>query len=128
MLPFANLSGDPAQAYFSDGIAEELRDALTRIAGLKVAGRSSSELMRDADGPTAAAKLGVANILSGTVRRGAGMIRINAELVDGISGLTRWSQAYDRADRRRARDPDRHRGECRQARSASRSARRRRRC
>ena len=96
VLPFDNLSGDPSQAYFSDGIAEELRDALTRIAGLKVAGRSSSELMRDADGPTAAAKLGVANILSGTVRRGAGMIRINAELVDGISGLTRWSQAYDR--------------------------------
>ncbi len=96
VLPFDNLSGDPAQAYFSDGIAEELRDALTRIAGLKVAGRSSSELMRDADGPTAAAKLGVANILSGTVRRGAGLIRINAELVDGISGLTRWSQAYDR--------------------------------
>ncbi len=96
VLPFDNLSGDPAQAYFSDGIAEELRDALTRIAGLKVAGRSSSELMRDADGPTAAAKLGVANILSGTVRRGAGLIRINAELVDGVSGLTRWSQAYDR--------------------------------
>lgn len=96
VLPFDNLSGDPTQAYFSDGIAEELRDALTRIAGLKVAGRSSSELMRDVDGPTAAAKLGVANILSGTVRRGAGLIRINAELVDGISGLTRWSQAYDR--------------------------------
>ncbi|MDP1026854.1 TIR domain-containing protein [Sphingomonas sp. KR1UV-12] len=97
VLPFANLSGDPAQAFFSDGIAEELRDALTRIASLKVAGRSSSEQMRDADAPTAAAKLGVASILSGTVRRGAGMIRINAELVDGISGLTRWSQAYDRA-------------------------------
>ncbi len=96
VLPFDNLSGDPAQAYFSDGIAEELRDALTRIAGLKVAGRSSSEKMRDEDGPTAAAKLGVANILSGTVRRGAGLIRINAELVDGISGLTRWSEAYDR--------------------------------
>ncbi|WP_179640811.1 TIR domain-containing protein [Sphingomonas guangdongensis] len=96
VLPFDNLSGDPAQAYFSDGIAQELRDALTRIAGLKVAGRSSSELMRDADGPTAAAKLGVATILSGTVRRGAGLIRINAELVDGITGLARWSQAYDR--------------------------------
>jgi serine/threonine-protein kinase len=97
VLPFDNLSGDPAQAYFADGIAEELRDALTRIARLKVAGRSSSELMRDADGPTAAAKLGVANILTGSVRRGAGTIRINAELVDGISGLTRWSEAYDRA-------------------------------
>ena len=97
VIPFANLSGDPAQAYFSDGIAEELRDALTRIASLKVAARTSSELMRDVDAATAAAKLGVANILTGSVRRGAGTIRINAELVDGKSGLTKWSQAYDRA-------------------------------
>ena len=97
VMPFANLSGDPAQAYFSDGIAEELRDALTRIASLKVAARTSSELMRDVDAATAAAKLGVANILTGSVRRGAGTIRINAELVDGRTGLTRWSQAYDRA-------------------------------
>ena len=97
VMPFANLSGDPAQAYFSDGIAEELRDALTRIASLKVAARTSSELMRDVDTTTAAAKLGVASILTGSVRRGAGTIRINAELVDGKSGLTRWSEAYDRA-------------------------------
>ena len=97
VMPFANLSGDPAQAYFSDGIAEELRDALTRIASLKVAARTSSELMRDVDAATAAAKLGVANILTGSVRRGDGTLRINAELVDGKSGLTRWSQAYDRA-------------------------------
>lgn len=96
VMPFANLSGDPTQAYFSDGIAEELRDALTRIVGLKVAARTSSELMRDADAATAAAKLGVANILTGSVRRGAGTIRINAELVDGTTGLARWSQAYDR--------------------------------
>ena len=97
VLPFANLSGDPAQAYFSDGIAEELRGALTRIVRLKVAGRTSSELMRDADGPTAAAKLGVANIVTGSVRRGANTIRVSAELVDGASGLSRWSQSYDRA-------------------------------
>ena len=108
VLPFDNLSGDPSQAYFSDGIAEELRDALTRIAGLKVAGRSSSELMRDADGPTAAAKLGVANILSGTVRRGAGMIRINTELVDGISGLNPVVPSLRPSQRRRADDPERH--------------------
>ena len=97
VLPFANLSGDPAQAYFSDGMAEELRGALTRIDRLKVAGRISSELMRNADGPTAAAKLGVANILTGSVRRGAGTIRVTAELIDGSSGLSRWSQSYDRA-------------------------------
>jgi len=97
VLPFENLSGDPAQAYFSDGIAEELRGALTRIVRLKVAARTSSELMRDADAKTAAAKLGVANIVTGSVRRGAGTIRVDAQLVDGTTGLTRWSQSYDRA-------------------------------
>ena len=97
VLPFENLSGDPAQAYFSDGIAEELRGALTRIARLKVAARTSSELMRDADVPAAAVKLGVANIVTGSVNRGGGTIRINAQLVEGKTGLVRWSQAYDRA-------------------------------
>ena len=97
VLPFANLSGDQAQAYFSDGVAEELRGALTRIVRLKVAARTSSELMRNADAPTAAAKLGVANIVTGSVRRGADTIRVSAELLDGKSGLSRWSQSYDRA-------------------------------
>jgi TolB-like protein/DNA-binding winged helix-turn-helix (wHTH) protein/Flp pilus assembly protein TadD len=96
VLPFANLSGDPAQAYFSDGIAEELRSALTRIVRLKVAARSSSELMRAADVPTAAAKLGVANVVTGSVRHGGGTIRVSAQLVDGTTGLTRWSDTYDR--------------------------------
>ena len=96
VLPFANLSGDPAQAYFSDGLAEELRDALTRIVRLKVAARTSSELMRNADVPTAAAKLGVANIVTGSVRRGVDTIRVSAELIDGKSGLSHWSQTYDR--------------------------------
>ena len=96
VLPFANLSGDAAQAYFSDGIAEDLRGALTRILRLKVAARTSSELMRNADAPTAAAKLGVANVVTGSVQRGADTIRVNAEMVDGKSGLSRWSQSYDR--------------------------------
>lgn len=97
VLPFANLSGDPAQSYFSDGIAEELRGALTRIVRLKVAARTSSELMRNADAPSAATKLGVANIVTGSVRRGADTIRVSAELIDGKTGLSRWSQTYDRA-------------------------------
>jgi serine/threonine-protein kinase len=97
VLPFANLSGDPAQAYFSDGIAEELRSALTRIVRLKVAARTSSEIMRNADAPTAAAKLGVANIVTGSVRRGAGTIRVSAQLIDGATGLVRWSDSYDRS-------------------------------
>ena len=97
VLPFANLSGDPAQAYFSDGIAEELRSALARIVRLKVAARPSSELMRDSDAKIAAAKLGVANIVTGSVRRGTRTIRVSAQLIDGSSGLTRWSESYDRS-------------------------------
>jgi len=96
VLPFANLSGDPAQAYFSDGIAEELRTALSRIAGLKVVARTSSEAVRDADAKTAAERLGVANILTGSVRRSPAMIRISAQLVDGKRGMERWSATYDR--------------------------------
>ena len=96
VLPFANLSGDPAQAYFSDGIAEELRSALSRIAQLKVAARTSSEKLRDADIKDAAHQLGVANVLTGAVRRSAATIRVSAQLVDGVSGLERWSQSFDR--------------------------------
>ena len=97
VLPFANLSGDPAQSYFSDGIAEELRSALARLAGLKVVGRTSSEAVRDDDAETAARKLGVSNILTGSVRQSPSTIRISAQLIDGKDGLERWSQHYDRA-------------------------------
>lgn len=97
VLPFANLSGDPTQAYFSDGIAEELRSALGRIAGLQVAGRTSSEAVRNEDAETAASKLGVANILSGSVRQSPSTIRVTAELIDGRTGMNRWSEDYDRA-------------------------------
>ncbi|WP_309606880.1 TIR domain-containing protein [Phenylobacterium sp.] len=98
VLPFANLSGDPARAYFSDGIAEELRSALARIAGLKVAARTSSEKVRDDDVKEAASKLNVAHVLTGSVRKGDGMIRVAAQLVDGRDGLETWSQSYDRSE------------------------------
>lgn len=96
VLPFANLSGDPAQAYFSDGIAEELRSALARVAGLKVVGRTSSEAVRNDDAETAAKKLGVDSILTGSVRQSPSTIRVGAQLVDGRSGLEKWSENYDR--------------------------------
>ncbi len=98
VLPFANLSGDPAQAYFADGIAEELRSALATIAGLRVAARTSSELVRNVEIKEAATKLGVAHILTGSVRRGEGKIRVTAQLLDGETGLESWSQAYDRTE------------------------------
>jgi TolB-like protein len=96
VLPFANLSGDPKQAYFSDGIAEELRSALSRIGGLKVVARTSSEAVRDADAKTAAHKLRVSNILTGSVRRSPQMVRVSAQLIDGSEGTERWSEVYDR--------------------------------
>ena len=97
VLPFANLSGDPAQAYFADGIAEELRSALARIPALTVVARTSSEAVRDVAATTAASKLKVSNILSGSVRRSPQMIRIGAQLIDGRDGTERWSEVYDRA-------------------------------
>jgi serine/threonine-protein kinase len=97
VLPFANLSGDPSQAYFSDGIAEEIRSALARLGGLTVIGRTSSEAVRHDDSQTAASKLHVENILTGSVRQSASTIRITAELVDGRTGADRWSQDYDRS-------------------------------
>lgn len=96
VLPFANLSGDPSQSYFSDGMAEELRSALSRIAGLTVVARTSSEMLRDADAKTAARKLGVAHILSGSVRRSSSTIRVSAQLIDGENGMERWSESFDR--------------------------------
>ncbi|MCL6699423.1 TIR domain-containing protein [Sphingomonas sp. NSE70-1] len=96
VLPFANLSGDPAQSYFSDGMAEELRSALARISGLKVIGRTSSELLRDADAMAAAKKLAVGTIVTGSVRRSPSTIRVSAQLVDGNSGVERWTQTFDR--------------------------------
>jgi serine/threonine-protein kinase len=96
VLPFQNLSGDPAQNYFSDGIAEEIRSALSRVAGLKVAGSTSSEAVRNDDAETAAKKLAVGNILTGSVRQSPSTIRITAELIDGRTGLDKWSQDYDR--------------------------------
>ncbi|HEU5285456.1 MAG TPA: TIR domain-containing protein, partial [Sphingomicrobium sp.] len=97
VLPFKNLSGDPAQAYFAAGVAGEIRNILTRIAGLKVAGSTSSEAVREEDAQTAAKKLGVINILTGNVRQTPSTIRISAELIDGRTGLAKWSQNYDRA-------------------------------
>jgi serine/threonine-protein kinase len=98
VLPFANLSGDPGQAFFSDGLAEELRTALAQVPEVRVIGRVSSEKFRDTDDLKGAAEqLGVATILTGSVRRSPSTIRIAAQLIDGKTGVERWSQTYDRA-------------------------------
>lgn len=96
VLPFANLSGSADQAYFAEGIAEELRSALSRV-GMEVIGRASSDAVKELDTKAAADKLGVAHILSGSVRRSPSMVRINAQLVAARDGVERWAQSYDRA-------------------------------
>ena len=98
VLPFANLSGDPHQDYFSAGIAEELRSSLSLLQGLKVAGRISSEAVSQQDAATAARRLRVANILTGSVRRAPGMVRVTSQLIDGKNGLEKWSASYDRPE------------------------------
>jgi adenylate cyclase len=98
VLPFANLSGDPQDDYFGDGLAEELLNALSGIEGLKVAARTSAFALRGSqvDVRTIGDTLRVATVLEGSVRRSAGRIRIAAQLIDARTGYRLWSQSYDR--------------------------------
>jgi TolB-like protein/tetratricopeptide (TPR) repeat protein len=98
VLPFANLSGDPQQAYFSDGLSEEVRAALSRNPLLRVLAPTSAGHFRDHAGDTIAiaAQLGVAFLLEGSVRRAGDLLRIDAELIDGKTGFSRWADSFDR--------------------------------
>jgi TolB-like protein/Tfp pilus assembly protein PilF len=98
VLPLANESGEPSQQYFSDGISEDLISALGQFPGLKVIGRSSSSQFRDSkeDSRSIGAKLGVARLLEGSVRKSGDTIRVSAELVDTADGSMQWSEQYDR--------------------------------
>ena len=98
VLPFANLSADKENEYFSDGLAEDILDALTRVHGLKVIARTSSFAFRrrDQDIRAIAATLGIRNVLEGSVRRAGSRIRVTAQLVDGVDGAQLWSERYDR--------------------------------
>ena len=98
VLPFVNLSGDSNQQYFSDGLTEELLNSLSRIKELQVAARTSSFSFQGdhPDIATVAHKLNVGAVLEGSVRRSAHTVRINAQLVNGVTGFHLWSQTYDR--------------------------------
>jgi TolB-like protein len=98
VLPFANLSGDPQQEYFSDGLTEELLNELAQIRMLRVTGRASSFAFKgkNEDSRTIGQKLGVANLLAGSVRRDGEDLRITAQLIDAASGAQLWSKVYDR--------------------------------
>ena len=98
VLPFANDSGDKSEQFFSDGLSEDLITALSQFRGLKVINSDSSFKFRDSHDSmsTIAAKLGVARLLHGGVRRLGDEVRIRAELVNAADGSTLWSQHYDR--------------------------------
>ena len=96
-MTFENLSNDPEQDYFSAGLSEELRSTLSRI-GLSVIGRESTEAVEGEPLREVARNLEVSHILSGSVRRGSGTVRIGTALLDGRDGTTLWSRDYERAD------------------------------
>ena len=98
VLPLVNTSGDPGNDYFSDGLSEELIAVLAKIPGLKIIGRSSSFLFKgkSEDSRTIGEKLGVANLLEGSVRKQGERVRIVAELINAADGRELWSDTYDR--------------------------------
>ncbi|MFQ5570573.1 MAG: BTAD domain-containing putative transcriptional regulator [Rhodothermales bacterium] len=98
VLPFANLSADPEQAYFCDGMTEEIINALAQIRGLRVAARTSVFAIQDQpfDVRTLAQKLGVDAVIEGSVRRVGKQLRITAQLIEAADGYHLWSVRYDR--------------------------------
>ena len=98
VLPFDNLSGDPSRDYFSAGLAAEVRAQLARNPLLQVAAQASSDQFRDSreDAREIARALRVGYLLDGNVRVGGPTVRISAELIDGRTGFSLWSQSFDR--------------------------------
>jgi len=98
VLPFVNMSSDPEQEYFSDGISEELLNLLAQIDGLKVAARTSSFFFKGKNIPIQeiAKTLNVKHILEGSVRKSGTQVRITAQLIRAEDGFHLWSKSYDR--------------------------------
>jgi TolB-like protein/Tfp pilus assembly protein PilF len=98
VLPFVNMSDDPSNEYFSDGLTEELLNVLAQIPELHVAARTSSFSFKGekVDIPTVARKLKVANVLEGSVRKAGDRVRITAQLVQAADGYHLWSETFDR--------------------------------
>lgn len=98
VLPFANISGDPEQAYFADGITEDIITDLSKISGLFVVGRNSVFVYKDkpVNLRTVARELGVRYILEGSVRKAGQRVRITGQLIDGATGGHLWADRYDR--------------------------------
>ena len=98
VLPFVNMSGDPENEYFSDGLSEELLNTLVQIPELKVTGRTSSFAFKgqNVDLREVGERLNVANVLEGSVRKANNRVRITAQLVKTRDGYHLWSETFDR--------------------------------
>jgi adenylate cyclase len=98
VLAFTNMSGDPEQEYFSDGISEDIITDLSKITGLMVIARNSSFTYkgRSVDVRTVGADLGVRSVLEGSIRRAGNRVRITAQLTDAATGAHLWAERYDR--------------------------------
>ncbi len=98
VLPFVNMSTDPENEYFSEGLSEELLNVLARIEDFRVAGRTSSFAFKgqNQDLRAIGERLSVANILEGSVRKQGNRIRVTAQLIDARSGYHLWSDTYER--------------------------------
>lgn len=98
VLPFANMSGDAEQEYFSDGISEDIITDLSKVSALLVIARNSAFTFKGkaVDIKTVARELGVSHVLEGSVRKSGTRVRITAQLIDGRSGGHVWAERYDR--------------------------------
>jgi len=98
VLPFENLSHDPDNAYFADGIQEEILTRLSKIADLKVISRTSTQRFKSAPNNLLeiAKQLGVANILEGSVQRSADQVRVNVQLIKAATDAHLWADTFDR--------------------------------
>jgi len=98
VLPFANMSRDPEQEYFSDGITEDIITDLSKVSALSVVARNTAFTFkgRSVDVPQVARQLNVSHLLEGSVRKAGNRVRITAQLIDGLAGDHVWAERYDR--------------------------------
>jgi adenylate cyclase len=98
VLPFQNMSGDPEQEYFSDGISEDITTDLSKVSALEVIARNTAFTFKGqaVDVCDVARKLGVSHVLEGSVRKAGNRVRVTAQLIDGASGGHVWADRYDR--------------------------------
>ena len=98
VLPFANMSGDPEQEYFSDGISEDVITDLSKVSALAITARNTAFAFKGkhVDVPQVARQLKVSHVLEGSVRKSGSRVRITAQLIDGATGNHVWAERYDR--------------------------------